>query len=106
MFKALKIIGITLGGVGAASAISIPLVLTKGKVKYLTPPKNQLIQNSHSKHYFLIMADSMASFKMQAVLQKENQENQFNGWRLNMNVVTSGFGTETGLPAVVGGGAL
>ena len=85
------------------SAISMPLILNKGEVKYLKLDKNQITQNSHSKHYFLIMADSMASFKMQAVLQKEKLEEKFNGWRLNMNVVTSGYGTETGLPAVVGG---
>ena len=103
MYKLLKIFGITIGGVGSITAITVPLSLNKGEVHYLTLANNQITQNSKSKHYFLIMADSMASFKMQAVLQKENLEKKFNGWRLNMNVVTSGYGTETGLPGVVGG---
>ena len=103
MNKTIKTLGVITAGVGTSIAVSLPLILKKGKVSYVHLEQNKIIQKSNSKHYFMIMADSMASFKMQAVLQKEKLEEEFKGWRLNMNVVTSGYGTETGLPAVVGG---
>ena len=51
---------------------------------YLKDPKpikpNFYIEtNKSSKHYFVIMADSMSSLKMQSVIESEKLENEFTG---------------------------
>ena len=69
----------------------------------LLKPNADIETSKTAKHYFVIMADSMASLKMQSVIEQEKLENKFKGWNLKMNVLSPGYGTETGLSGVLAG---
>ena len=84
---------------GIISSIILPITAT------ISCSKNNVEQKNLNpfKHYFVVMMDSWTSYKVRAVLKQENIESKFNGWDLKMNVLSPGYGTETGLPGVIGG---
>lgn len=84
----------TTAGVGAA--IIFPL-------QYVYKDRRKVETNNNSSHYFVIMMDSMASYKMESALKQEHLEDEFKGWDLKMNVLSPGYGTETGLAGIIGG---
>lgn len=87
---------------GIGVAVLVPMVSKKYKIT-LYNPNVDIETNKNASHYFVIMMDSMASYKMESVITQEHLESEFNGWDLKMNVLSPGYGTETGLSGVIGG---
>ena len=90
-------------GLGTSTIATASVLYNYLQAPPLIQPNVYIETNKHAKHYFVIMADSMSSLKLQSVLETEKLENKFNGWNLKMNVLSPGYGTETGLSGVLGG---
>lgn len=90
---------VSAGGVAAYLATALP----KEFIPVYRNSNSDIEISKKASHYFVIMMDSMASYKVESVLEQEDLEEQFNGWDLKMNVLSPGYGTETGLSGVIGG---